>query len=143
MMGGMDQREIIPLLFRERAEEGMREWRRRERLERGEVGSKLFDRGRLVMRRAGEPPRWDFDARFHPPLTQDSLQDEWAQEFADDPGGPMVRTAQGRAQSFPNVLQDLREIPVPSADITGAVKMVDVRQRFLPALEIEPTSLRC
>jgi len=96
-MSGVDQREIIPLLFRKRAEKGMREGTARHFLKCGDSGTKLVEGGGLVMTGPGEPPLGNLDARFHSSLAQDSLQHQRAQEFADDPGCPMICAAKGRS----------------------------------------------
>ena len=97
MMSGMDQREIIPLLFRKTAEKGMRERSGRHFLKCGDFGAELVEGGGLVMTGPGEPPLGNLDARLHSSLVQDSLQHQRAQEFADDPGCPMICAAKGRS----------------------------------------------
>ena len=107
MMPGVDQYQVLPLLLREGAEEGMLVWLRRQLLKRCDFGAELVDGCRLVVAGAGEPPLGDFDARFHTPLTHDSLQDQRPEEFADDPRALMLVAVQGRAQAFAHVVQRL------------------------------------
>src|ERR1700693_2879182 len=64
MMSGMDQRELIPLLFRERAEKGVRERSGRHFLKCGDIGTELVEGGGLVMTGPGEPPLGNLDARL-------------------------------------------------------------------------------
>ncbi len=97
MMGGMDQREIIPLLFRESAEKGMRERRGRHCLKSRDFAAELLDGNGLVMSGSGEPPLGNLDARLHSSLAKDTLQDHGAQEFADDPGCPVIVASMGRS----------------------------------------------
>jgi hypothetical protein len=103
----MDQREIIPLLFRERAEKRMWEGSGRHFLKCGDFGTKLVERGGLVMTGPGKPPLGNLDARLHSSVAQDSLQHQRAQEFADDPGCPMICAAKGRPETFSDMVQGL------------------------------------
>jgi len=143
MMGGVDQHEIIPLLFRERAEKGVRERGGLHFLKGGDFGTELVEGGGLVVTGAGEPPLGNLDARLHPSLADDAFEDQRARDFADDPGGPMLCAAKSRSQTFADMIENLRQIPVPGADIMRAVQAVDIRQCFRPAFEIQPSSLHC
>lgn len=136
MMSGMDQRELIPLLFRESAEKGMRKWLGRHGLKCRDFATELVDGGGLVMRGSGKPPLGHLDSRFHASLAQDTLQDQRTEDFADDPCGPMIVTSLGCSQTFSNVVHDLREIPIPGAVITGTIEVVDVRQGVRPVPEV-------
>src|SRR5271155_4449026 len=105
MVSGMDQHEIVPQLFRERAEKRMRERSGRHSLKRGDVGTELVDCGRLVVTGPGEPPLRYLDARLHSPLTQDSLQNQGADESADDPCGLVINAVKSRSEPFADVVQ--------------------------------------
>src|ERR1700722_12613845 len=111
MVGGVDEDEVVPLLFREGAEVGMRERRGRHALEGGGLGTELVDGGGLVVTGAGKPPVWHLDARLHPSLTQNSLEDQRADDSANDPGPLMGRAAHGRADALADMFQRLRQVP--------------------------------
>ncbi len=79
----------------------------------------------------------NFDAGLHAAVAQNSLEYDRAEDFANDPGCPMIRAALGRAQPFADVLDDLGEIPIAGSGIARTVQVIDVGQDVLPVLEIE------
>jgi len=143
MMGRVDQREIIPLLHCQRAKKGM--WVRRSGhcLKGGDLSTELVDGGGLIVRGTREPPLGNLDARLHPSLTQNALQDDRAQEFANDPVCAMIDAALGRSQSFSYMLDDLRKVPIPGPVVTGVAQMVNVRQGLWPTLEVQLSAVKC
>ncbi len=121
----MDLHKVIPLLFRETAEEGMRERIRRHLLKCRDFGTELVDGGGLVMSGPGEPPLGDFDARLHSSLAQDSVHLHRAQEPADDPGCPISQHIGAREalQEF-----DHREALIRGQPITKGMALIPVTE---------------
>jgi hypothetical protein len=141
MVSGVDQDEIVPLLFRQRAKERVREGSGRHGLKCADLGTELVDGGGLVMAGPGEPPLGHLDTRLHSPLTQNSLENQRADKSADDPSGLMVNAVKSRSEAFADVVQNLRQIPIPRAVIVRLAKAVDIRQQIRPGLEVEMSSV--
>ena len=114
VVSGVDQDQIVPLVFGEWAEKRMRKRIGRHSLESRGFGAELIDGARFVMDRPWQPPGGDLDAGLHTPIAQNPAEDERPEKSANDPRRDAPNLA-ARAQPLADVVQNLGKVPVADA----------------------------